>query len=265
MGRVLVATLWFGLIWATTAHAAPCVGDEHTVRDAVADANARVVSGDLIGFEREIARLQAEVVCLRKPISPSGAADIHLALGLWHWAHRNDDGAFGSMRAARAADPLRALPDVLFPNGDALRLAFEAALPAVPLTEPAHVPAGRNLWFDGTLTHDRPTDRPSVVQVGGRDGLPALTAVLTPDARIPLPPWVRRTRRDLAITSGTTAAAAIALFAGAWTMHAQFERAPTDDIPGLMRDRNATNGLAVGALISALSAVGTGVAAAALR
>ena len=73
---------------------------------------------------------------------------------------------------------------------------------------------------------------PPLLGVGRRS-----PAFLLPADRVPSPPWVHKQRRDLAIVAATTGAAAIGLYAGAWAVHAQFDRRSADDVPGLERDR----------------------------
>lgn len=259
-----MVSAFLGMILATVPAMAadPCEADG--VMTATQAANARVVAADVLGFEREVARLSSEIACLREPVSPDLAADVHLTFGLWHWAHREDELAVASMRAARRAAPSRLLPDSLFPQGDALRVAFEEARTDGPVAT-VRAPASRAIWFDGVDTRERPLDRPTLVQVGGLDGLPSVSRVLLPADRVPSPPWVHKQRRDLAIVAATTGAAAIGLYAGAWAVHAQFDRRSADDVPGLERDRLNANRLSIAALVSGLVSVGTGLTAAVLR
>jgi hypothetical protein len=242
--------------------AEPC--DVQAVVAAAQAADARVVASDVLGFEREVAKLQAQIACLAEPVTPEVAADVHLTLGLWHWAHSQDELATASMLAARRAAPSRLLADDLFPQGDTLRVAFDAPS-GTPAFAAVKAPPARLIWFDGVVTRQRPSDVPTLVQVAGLDGRPSVSRVLLPTDRVPSPPWVHRQRRDLAIVSATSAGAAAALYAGAWVVHEQFVRLPAEDIPGLERDQANANRLSIGALVSALVSVGTGVTVAVLR
>ncbi len=259
---VLSAISWMVFTILPALAAEPC--DVESVVAASQAANARVVASDVLGFERDVARLRAQLECVKAPLPPDVAAQIHLTLGLWHWAHSEDELATASMRAARRASPSRLLPDDLFPQGDALRVAFNEATTDHPF-KLVRAPAERLIWFDGIVTRERPIDLPTLVQVGGQDGMPSVSRVLLPTDPVPSPPWVHKQRRDLAIVSATTGAAAIALYAGAWAVHEQFHDLPGDDIPALERDRATANRLSIGALVSALVSVGTGVTIAVLR
>lgn len=259
--------LWggiIGVVCSTSAVAAPCPGDNAGVLAATRGAQSAVVSGDVIRFEHDVALLNESIACLDEVVLPSVAAQAHATLGLWHWSHREDELALGSMRAARLTWPAGSLSDLTFPEGDVLRRAFEEAATASNSTE-SRVPAGRKLWFDGVETRLRPADRPSLVQVGGWDGAPVLARMILPSDRLPSPPWVHTTRKGLVIGGATSLAAAVALFAGAWAVHGEFQQTSPDDVARLIRQQGAANGLSAGAIVASILAVSATLPAAALR
>lgn len=247
-----------------SASAAPCPADPANLGADLDDAGSFVVSGDALAFERSVAIVTEDVRCLRVPVSPEEAARVHGVLALWQWARRDDEAAKASLLAARQAAPSLSLDERLFPAGSTLRLAWEQAAPA-GATQRVRLPPARKVWFDGVLTPFRPTGRPSLVQIAGRDGLPEVGVVLPAAARLPEPTWVRRTRRDLAIAAGVLGGGALGLYGGAWGAWGGFQATPADDVAALRRNADAANGLSASASVLTASAVAMGIAAAVLR
>lgn len=242
-----------------------CAASVPSVDAALDAAEGRVLDADALGFEREVVRVRAEVACLAEPATVDVSARVHRVLGLWSWAHREDERALASLRAARLLAPDHALSDALFPAGDPLRSAHEEADPSLAPVVQARLPRGRLVWFDGTLTRDRPADRPTLVQVAGRDGRPDVAAVVGPDERLPVPRWVAPARRALGISAGVLAAVAGGLYGGAWAARASFDGRRADEIAALRSDQSAANGLAVGAAVALAGALGTGAGALGVR
>ncbi|MCB9663883.1 MAG: hypothetical protein H6732_07205 [Alphaproteobacteria bacterium] len=232
---------------------------------ALASAEARVLAADALGFEREVALVADRLGCVEAPIPPEVAARVHRVRALWHWAHREDEAAVASLRVARRVAPAHVPSDALLPPGDALRVAYDHADPALAPTRPVRLPRGRLVWFDGTATRDRPTDGPSVVQVAGRAGRPEISVVLAADDRLPTPAWVGEARLGLGVTAGVLAGVAGGLYGGAWAARASFDGRRPDEIAALRSDQAAANGLAGGAAGALLAAVGSALAAGLLR
>jgi hypothetical protein len=186
-----------GMAWAGVADAAPCEG--RAVAAATETAGERVLAADVLGFERAVDQLGAELACLREPIARSTAAGARLTLGLWHWAHREDDAAVASMFAARLADPARTLPDAFFPVGDALPAVTRVLMPDDPLPSPPWV--GRTRRDPGVA---------GGVLAATAAGLYAGARVAHGSFRSRAPDDIPGLERDAGVASGLTVASAVA-------------------------------------------------------
>lgn len=131
-------------------------------------AEAAFAARDEAVFDEAMTQLADDLVCLDAVVEPALAGRYHRLVGLRLYARGDQEGARLAFAAARAVDPFGALPSELLPAGhEARELSVTAATPGA--VEPVRPPVRGALFFDGKPSHDRPVDRPTVlqVQVGG--------------------------------------------------------------------------------------------------
>jgi hypothetical protein len=216
------------LLAAAAAFACPATGQ--SLDEGIADATARYLALDLLGFGAASASVLAEAECLAEPASPATVAGLHRTRALRAWVDRDAPGMIAALSAMRAVEPDVPIDEHLAPPGSRLRDVYDAAGPAsearmAALPGPGWVVDGR---ADALLV---PVDRATFVQKIGPDGaigrswyfpMGAAPESLFPDAVPPAPllgnetrivtvEHPRRPSRGLAIGSGV----ALALGAGA--------------------------------------------------
>lgn len=189
-------------------------------------AEAAFSSLDEATFDKEMDLAAIELPCLARPLRPDQAARYHRLVGLRLYVRDEEDAAREAFAAARAIEPMGALPSALLPPGHAARaLADSATSPG--RTDAVLQPKGGELWFDGVPGTERPADRPTVVQLE-LDGAVATSRYLAPGdamppyAAAPLASPVVRRRLALGVGIGLGVGSA-ALYGAAAASAAQFE------------------------------------------
>lgn len=177
---------------------------------------------DMPGFYSNLNDLQGQLPCLRQPLSPAQAAQLHLLDGLARTAGRDEQGAVSAYRAAYEADPALTLPfdpeDIPEVHNQLRQANAQGVSARVPLPE---VP-GAQLLVDGTLAQERPSTRPYVLQIVWEEDravhhtlyLPA--SALEPDLRPflpdpPLPPAPELPPAGLVRAAGVSSVLAVGL------------------------------------------------------
>lgn len=191
---LFVATL---LGWTVIAAAAePDCGAPVEPRDwsaTLGAAEVAFVELDQAGFDAALAQASRDLGCLRAPVSPEVAARYHRLVGLDEFVRRDEERARLAFAAARAVDPLGALPAALLPPGHVARALSESASTAGAVTE-LWLPHGRTYWFDGVAGTARPADRDTLLQVE-IEGVLTHSLYLTPDDPLPRPVQALSTHR----------------------------------------------------------------------
>jgi hypothetical protein len=139
---------------------------------------------DPAAFDDAVDGASLDLPCVDQWLAPSDVARWHGLLLLRHYTAGRSREAAQSLAAATAAIPGWALSTELVPGGHELR-AMVPAPDGPPETAPR--PLAASTWFDGHLTSDRPTARPTLLQLRQGDGRVSLSAYLLPSD--PLPPW----------------------------------------------------------------------------
>lgn len=212
--------LFLGLGVASPAWAGAC---EAPVRSAElgelgeAVATAFFETSDQEAFQRSLAAIETSLPCLEEPITPSDAAQVHLAGALQAVADRRDADVVASLRAAVSADPDFDLSETQAPAGGPLRLALEEAredvVDGAPMTGS---PECVTIYVDGKPSQAQPQGRPSVVQALGPDDVLLWTSLVPAGAAVPAvrydcpKPPPTRTGVHVALGSGAAASAAAA-------------------------------------------------------
>ncbi len=151
-------------------------------------------------FDAELAQAAADLVCLGAPLSPALAARYHRLIGLDQFVRRDEERARLAFAAARAVDPLGALPPRLLPAGHVARALSESASTPGALTE-LWLPQGSTLWIDGTVGLARPSDRDTILQLEV-DGVLRTSQHLRPEDPLPRGVQRRATHRALLWAAG---------------------------------------------------------------
>ena len=147
--------------------------------------------------------------CLDAPVTPQLAARYHRLVGLSEFVARDEERARLAFAAARAADPLGALPTTVLPQGHTARALSESA--STPgRTRPLAVRRREQLYVDGVLATARPVDRDALVQVQVGSEI-VLNADLKPGDRLPYGVRSQAARRAwVAVAAGLGVAGAAA-------------------------------------------------------
>lgn len=258
---------------------AACPADTDAFSASVDAASAAFAAMDVEGFSSRQARADADLACLEEPLTRSDVAAYHRMSGMSAFLQRDREGAVAAFRAALAVQPAFELPASIAPEGHPLRALYEQAAVATDADPVAVlVPRGATLLVDGQRSTTRPVDRPALLQLLGPDGavlwsgrvdagavLPAWPEVpevegvaeALPVAPMPAP---RKVSIPLLSGAGVAVVAAGGLYAGAWASRAAYDDpdTPFEDLDGL---RTRTNTLTTASQVTAVTAVGLGVAA----
>lgn len=223
--RLLLFTFALG---SGPALASDCAEDIDPARWSVHldQAEAAFSALDEAAFDKEMDVAAIELPCLSRPLRPDQAARYHRLIGLRLYVRDEEDAARAAFAAARAVEPMGALPSALLPPGHAARaLADSATTPG--RTESVLQPKDGALWFDGVPGTERPADRPTVIQLE-LEGAVATSRYLAPGDAMPTyqpaplaSPVVRR-RLGLGVGIGLGVGSA-ALYGLAAASAAQFE------------------------------------------
>lgn len=222
-------------------------------------------------------RLRESVSCAGEPLTPTDSAAVHRAVGLGRGLVGDRDGALRSFRAALTLEPGVALDPQLVPEGHPILELYRAAglLPPGPTT-PAFVPdSAQELRVDGSEASAIPTERASVVQRLGSNGMPAWSGyhadgglpegsglLPTPPAAPPgTTPEPRRPRVALVAGAGAALLGSGALYALSALSMDEFQHGELgeDPVARLNMLRRVNNAEFYGAVTLGTVAVGLGV------
>lgn len=195
---------------------------------------AAYAARDIAGFTTLATRARGMLPCLDEPISPTVAAAWHRASALQATVAITAESrptSVASFRAMLASESNYALAPGLAGPGSVVPAWLDEARGAGPgPTEPAAAPDHTHLLFDGVVGADRPTQRPTILQLewedparvrytaelGPGDALPDWAALgLLPSNEVIEPSRWRLSRRGTLLTGGgalaLSAAAGLAL------------------------------------------------------
>ena len=231
----------------------------------LSDARASFLALDEAGFNGATAAVAADVACLREPLSPGLAAEVHTVAALSAFLARDEARTIAAFQAALADDPgldLSAWLPASHPANLELRLA--ARLPVEPARHFAPHKDER-IWVDGAAERGLVPDQPAVLQreQSGAitDGLLYLGSPLpewAPLAADRLPPEVRR-RMWLGGTGGSVASATIGMLLIAANAHSRYVD-PNTAYTDLGRFERTANIASIGAIAGGIATTGLGVA-----
>ena len=125
--------------------------------------------------------------CVGEPVPSTVAARYHVLMGLSWYVRGESAQARASLAAARAADPALSVSTSLIPEGHELSEWVRTAPPGDSTPVPEALDA--TLLFDGQQATERPTERPTIVQLVEPSGRTA-TLYLPPEE--PMPPYPQR-------------------------------------------------------------------------
>ena len=195
-GVLFVATLlgWMGGAAAAESVCAARI-DPSAWITTLTQAESAFAELNQAGFETLLAAASQDLRCLSAPVSPEVAARYHRLIGLDEFVRRDEERARLAFAAARAVDPLGALPSALLPPGHVARALSESASSPGAVTE-LWLPHEHTFWFDGVAGTARPADRDTLLQVEAEGAL-TISAHLTPSDPLPRGVQARATHRKL--------------------------------------------------------------------
>lgn len=269
--------MWFFAV--AVAQAQPtCPATVAEFSAAIDDAENAFASLDLAGLRASAADARGEIGCLPGAIPPILAARLHRVEALRAFADADEAGARRALLAARVLDPTGELPARVVPADHPIRKLDPGAQSQLPASVVVSAPTAGRVVFDGSVRLDRPSDRPTVLQLVDNRGAVTLGAYLWPEA--PMPPYPISVATapsaststatvkprsgsisvPLAIVGGVGLAAAGVTYALAGGSHAEFvdPTTPVAEIPALYE---TTNTLVYASIACAAVGVGTGATA----
>lgn len=154
-------------LWGAVAHAAePCTQPAKAaeVSSALEEAMVNYAVLEEEAFEAATDRALRSVECLREPMPPELAAQLHRVVGVRLLMTGDEAGAREALTASARIEPSYKLSATIAPEGGSLDEAWKAALTAGPGTR---VPFGRPVTalVDGVSAAERPQTGPYVLQV----------------------------------------------------------------------------------------------------
>lgn len=142
------------------------------------------VALDEEGFVALAGRARAELGCVGVRLAPAQVAAYDRVVGLHRFVEGDTSGASAAFKAARSLDRAYVFSDRIAPEGGKLeRLYMDAVKGPASRAERLDVASAYRMWVDGTETTRRPTEVPTVVQVGAGVEDVGFTTVLTPGER----------------------------------------------------------------------------------
>jgi len=226
------------LLIASTARAADCTTrvSASALAAELDTAERAYATLDVVAFSTALDAAAMDLPCLGELVPPTLASRYHRDVGLRLFIERDEDRAARAFASARVADASGRFPDGMLPPGHAVLVLLDAREPG-PTLRIAEPIAG-SVALDGTVGLERPSERPSLVQVMDGDGAVIATRYLFPsDAMPPYPakalPAVSatsrpRVRTPVLVTSGASAVAAGVLYGLAASAESQFKDASND-------------------------------------
>ncbi|GDX78722.1 hypothetical protein LBMAG42_05330 [Deltaproteobacteria bacterium] len=269
--------MWFFAI--AVAHAQPtCPATVAEFAAAIDDAENAFASLDLAGLRTSVADATGEIGCLPGAIPPILAARLHRVEALRAFADADEGAARRALLAARVLDPTGELPPRVVPADHPIRKLDPGPQSQAPASVVVPAPTAGHVVFDGSVRLDRPSDRPTVLQLVDNRGAVTLGAYLWPEASMPpysiavatassggtstatVRPRSGHVSVPLAIVGGVGLAAAGVTYALAGSSHAEFidPATPNSEIPVLYE---TTNTLVYASIACAAVGVGTGATA----
>jgi len=234
--------------------------------DQLGAAETALADVNLAQFRSNLDRADAMIPCLDERLLPPLVATYHRFFGIRAYGDR-DPMARSAFAAARYLEPGYSFSRALIPDGNPVREAFEG-VDYENRTFDLLEAAGRGvIYLDGSRSLRRPREWPTLMQWVEGDEV-RLSRYVLPGESVPEYPLISQvpsTRREplipLVVVSGVAAAASAALYGVALSNQARYKRlddpVPDERLPGLRRE---TNGLVVASGVTAMAAVGTGVA-----
>ncbi len=256
--------------WLVAAAAAGCPEPVSVaaVTGEIDRAEAAFLAADVEGFHGAVDRALVSLPCLSEVLPVPVAGRFHRVHGLDQYVRGDAVAARLSFAASRSVAPEVGLSALLPEGHEALLLFAESTTPGA--TVRLDPPAAGSLWFDGVSGLDRPSDRPTVIQVVGGSGAIDATRYALPGDAVPAYPIAvvvpeevveerrgRGARAVWLVVGGLGAVGSGVLYGMASASAAEFQGAvpntwgPTD----LAAQRDRTNRLVLG------SAAAGGVAA----
>lgn len=264
------------LVWSMStggAHAAcetpSSVADLGMVLDEAMGSFGRL---EIEAFNTSVQDVEQRLPCLDEPISRSAAAAYHRVTGLAHFLDRDAPQARKSFASARLIEPDYAFPTDVVPEGNPIRVDYEAVDPEVGPFETASAPKNKSVRLNGMLSIRRPLPLPMIVQV--LDGRGAVESTTLVAGGVPLPmieegalatkPKVPRApssgpNKGLLIASAAGLGVAGILYGGALATQSGFQN--TDDVGSLKGRRSSNNALVVASAGVAAASLGLGTSA----
>jgi hypothetical protein len=247
--------------------------DDQQIKGISARAQDAFANLDEEGFSRARDEVLEAVPCASEPLTSSSAAGYFRVRALDAHLRRSPGDLQANVQAMSEIDPLPPSTSVT-PKGHPVRNAWDLARQSGPgPREQLPVPNGGRLRIDGLDVLDRPTARPTIVQLLDQDGALTWTQVLEPGDRVPVYPIansddalaryrdaviIERPRKpvELPVLAGVFGAGAIGTWAATFQTRQDFLTAAPED---LATRRNTNNALVVtsAGLAGAALALGT--------
>lgn len=216
MMRICIAHSVIGVtvrdVWACPASPSMMSGMAQTAEADFSDLNSDA-------FNEARVRMLEAASCLDRPPNPQDAVELHRVEALAAFMAGDESATRLSLYAMLEVDPTATLSLDLAPEGHRLRVLLDEARELPPSTLiPSEAKPPCSLVVDGTRTTTRPSNRPALIVVQGRDGrvvgseLLAAGENLTVYCEGPVLPHTRRTWPLWVATGG-----AAALSGGLWT------------------------------------------------
>ena len=233
------------------------------IEAAAEQAERRFGALDHGGFVESTDRLSALVICAGVPLEQALAARIHRARGLRAFVDDQPERAKQAFVAARALEPDFLFATSLIPEGHPVGDAYGAIPVALGVREVVPRPLNGALYFDGSVSLERPGAWPTLIQRIDREGVVLQSAYLWPGEPMidyPRPRDVTRLRRGLGWGAGGAALIAAGLYAGAAASFLTW-RDPSTEYERLDGLKAWNRGLTIGAGAAGAAALGLGVSA----
>ena len=221
--------------------------DASAISAGASAAQLAMASLDTDTFAKSVADARASLACLASPINPLDAASYHALMGLDAFMGGDANAATVSFQAAMSSTPDFRLPAIIAPVGGPLDAALAKARGLTSLGSLALPPFDGIILVDGVSSVTYPRDRPWILQLVSRKGEVTETRYLIPGDELPrwappptafqrvLPKVRKQPSVPFGIAAGTTAAAAVTLYALGGTWHADYldPATPYEDLGAL--------------------------------
>lgn len=264
--------MWTLIIASAMSLSAEAACETPASSDEVAAAvdRAEIAYGELDVEQFRIATDEAValVSCVDETITKPLAARLHRFEGLRKFIERDLDGSKRAFAAARSIEPAYTFPTSLVPEGNPVRDEYIAMDPSVSTFETSPPVAHGYLMVDGTVTYERPKDRPAILQVLGDDGTVLISDYL--GAMEPLPVYEigklpsakgHPLRLPLAASAGGLAIVTGVFYGLAASEHSKWEDPTNVDPADIAQHRQLTNSFFLTSVGTGIGALGLGAGA----